>query len=131
MAKQKIYGESNWAPLDVKNIVASVKRVFKTGDISKLTKKAYDHIIQHMGFIAHYNLYGFQAEYSNIQKFAETLMKSENSQNYNYNWHLRARYVRDPFFGNAYGMDYCHSVADANTEILRAAMDYLGIKEVG
>jgi hypothetical protein len=128
MAKHE---KGNWAPLDVKNIVASVRRVFKAGDISKLTKKTYNHIIQHMGFIAHYNLYGFQAEYSNIQKFAEMLMMSEYSQNYNYNWSHRDRYVRDPQFSREYGRAYCESVAAANEGILKVAMDYLGIMEVG
>jgi len=116
-----------WAPKNAKGIVASVQRVFKTGDIRKLTRVAYDHITLNMGFIAHYNVHGFHEVYVDVDKFARKLLTSEMSGEPNYNWRQRDRYVRDGFFSDSYGMPYCQSVADANEGILRAAMKHLKV----
>lgn len=116
-----------WKPLNTKSIIASVERVFKTGDISKLTKVAYNHIIQHMSFIAHYDVNGFRAEYESPVRFAQMLLTSEYSLNPDHNWRQRDRYVQDKFFADNYGLPYCQSVADANRGVLIAARKYLGV----
>ncbi len=44
-------------------IVNSVRKVVSTGDITHLTKQAYNFVMLSSGFIAHCNLYGFQDAY--------------------------------------------------------------------
>lgn len=61
-------------------IVASFRKVFQTGDISHLTKSAYNFIYQASGFIAHYNLYGFRDEYANVE-----ILKRAIARNYGAN----------------------------------------------
>ena len=48
-------------------------RVLRERDISKMDKNLYEHLIQHCGFIAHYSIHGFKAEYSgrNFRRFVE------------------------------------------------------------
>ena len=53
--------------LQVKRIVNSFSKVFKTGEIDNLNKQAYDFINLSSGFIAHYNLFGFRDYYSNVE----------------------------------------------------------------
>lgn len=119
--------KGDWAPKNAKSIVASVQRVFKTGDISKLTKVAYQHITLNMGFIAHYNVHGFREHYADVTAFAQMLLTSEMSMDPTHNWQNRDRYVRDSFFTDSYGLPYCQSVADANEGILLAARQFLGV----
>lgn len=39
-------------------------RVLKARDINKMDKNLYNHLHLHCGFIAHYDIFGFKAEYS-------------------------------------------------------------------
>jgi len=52
------------------------------------TKRLYDHLHQHCGFIAHYNIHGFYCEYfeagADIERFFETFC-SYTAQNYGAN----------------------------------------------
>lgn len=64
-------------------IVSSVMKVFKTGDIDKLTNSAYKFIMLSSGFIAHYNLYGFRAEYSNITKLRHDILMNIPANQWN------------------------------------------------
>ena len=61
-------------------IVSSLRKVFQTYDIAYLTKSAYNFLYLSSGFIAHYNLYGFQAEYTDVNK-----LKRELAHNYGAN----------------------------------------------
>lgn len=58
----------------VQLIVSSFRKVFKTGDIEHLTKPAYNFIYLASGFIAHYNLYGFQDEYRNVDDLKRAII---------------------------------------------------------
>ena len=83
-----------------KRIIANVKRVLAEEDISPLAKPAYHLITQYMGFIAHYDLGGFQNTYRDLREFCHALLTSEHSNNENYNldWadELDRRYKADP-----------------------------------
>jgi hypothetical protein len=61
-------------------IVSSIRKVFETNDINHLTKSAYDFLHLSSGFIAHYNLHGFRAEYDNV-----SLLKNRLAANYGSN----------------------------------------------
>ena len=75
-------------------IVSSIRKVFQTGDINHLSKSAYNFISLSSGFIAHYNLHGFRAEYANV-----SLLKNSLAANYGYNqW--------DNFHPGENGYDY-------------------------
>ena len=60
--------------LQVKRIVNSFNKVFKTGEIDNLNKQAYDFINLSSGFIAHYNLFGFRDYYSNVELFKRDIL---------------------------------------------------------
>ncbi len=115
-----------WKPYNVKAIVNNVKLVFRTGDIEKLNGTAYRFIILYMGFIAHYDIYGFKAAYSKRPGLlARNLLMSEgysNDLNYNYKaarQHLEGRWREQG------GMIYQKSVGETMLGILAAANDFL------
>lgn len=60
-------------------IVASLRKVFQTGDIEHLTKAAYNFVMLSSGFIAHYNLHGFRSVYSNVNDLKNDL--ADNRKN--------------------------------------------------
>jgi hypothetical protein len=102
-----------------------VRLVFKQNDITKLTKKAYKHITLHMGFIAHYSLYGFQDVYQDVDKFAQRLLTSELSNDAGRNKKIATRYMDDPWFVREYGKAYCQSVSDTNVGIIEIVENFL------
>ena len=61
-------------------IVANLRKVFATGEISHLTNASYKFLYLCSGFIAHYNLHGFQCEYSNVND-----LKAQLARNYRAN----------------------------------------------
>ncbi|GAI31283.1 unnamed protein product, partial [marine sediment metagenome] len=71
--------EGDWKPHNVKALEQNLALVFKAGDIHKLNKPSYTFIIDHMGFIAHYDLIGFQCAYAELDEFRERLQTSEYS----------------------------------------------------
>ena len=83
-----------------KRIVANVRHVFTGASIGALNKQAYHLITLHMGFIAHFNLAGFQNSYDDLRLFARSLQTSEygHGRNYNIDWadELDHRYADDP-----------------------------------
>lgn len=117
--------KGNWPAQDTKNIVASVRRVFEKRNIEQLSKKAYEHIIGHMGFIAHYSRGGFMDVYGDLAGFAEKLLTSEYSRDENKNERDADRYTRDDWFAREYGKNYCQSVADSNVGIVKLAKTHL------
>lgn len=86
-----------------KRIVASVRRVFDEVDANVLSQSAYYLITQHMGHIAHFNLYGFRSVYADLRLLARSLQTSEYSTDPDRNekWanELDRRYRDDPIRG--------------------------------
>jgi hypothetical protein len=116
--------KGNWAPYNVRSIVNNVNLVFKTKDINKLNKVAYNFIIQHMGFIAHYNLGGFQDVYQDLRKFAKRLQTGELSHDLDSNMRQADCQERDKWFSNSYGEAYCKSKAEAIRGIVNVARSW-------
>lgn len=117
--------KGEWQPQNTRAILRSVAKVFKTGSIEHLSKAAYQHIISHMGFIAHYSCFGFQDTYSDVDNFARHLLTSEYSGDPKHNKREASRYMQDSFFVEQYGQTYCQSVVDCNLGIIRLAEKYL------
>lgn len=57
-------------------IVSNLRKVFQTGDSHLLSKSAYKFLYLCSGFIAHYNLYGFQAEYGNVADLKRAIARN-------------------------------------------------------
>lgn len=115
--------DGNWKPCNVDYLERNIREVFKSGDIGKLTKETYDFITQHMGFIAHYDLYGFQGEYADLELFREKLQTSEYSEDPKHNLRWADQQETDRDFLKWYGYPYCHSVAEGIRRIVKAAKE--------
>lgn len=113
--------EGDWKPHNVKALEQNLALVFKAGDIHKLNKPSYTFIIDHMGFIAHYDLSGFQCEYAELDEFRERLQTSEYSKLPDYNLDWANRYEGDRDFNKWYGPAYCKSVAEGIRGIIAVA----------
>ena len=110
-----------WKPYNVDALERNVALVFRTGDIQKLNKPTYRFIINHMGFIAHYNLNGFQCEYADLEEFRERLQTSEYSTRLDYNLNWADKYEGDRDFNKWYGPAYCKSVAEGIRHIISSS----------
>ncbi len=115
----------NWKPQNTKGILNSVRKILEFGDIRHLTKDAYEHIILHMGFIAHFSRDGFVDTYRNVALFAEKLLTSEYSNQLDYNTKEAKRYATDPHFAEQYGDAYCQSVVACNVGVVQLAQKHL------
>jgi hypothetical protein len=115
MPKQE---EGKWKPYNVDALERNIRQVFQEGDIRLLTKATYNFITLHMGFIAHYDLHGFQCEYGDLELFREKLQTSEYSEDpdYNLRWADRCEFDRD--FVKWYGEAYCRSEAEGIRRIV-------------
>jgi len=113
--------QGEWKPYNVKALKQNVALVFKTGDIDKLNNSTYTFIINHMGFIAHYDLHGFQWSYADLDEFKEKLQTSEYSEHLNHNWDWADSYEGDRDFNKWYGAAYCKSVAEGIRGIITVA----------
>lgn len=117
--------DGKWKPYNVNYITGNVNQVFKSHNINKLNKGAYDFIIQHMGFIAHYDIQGFRREYADLRQFARLLQTSEySSDDYNYNLHQATRQENNQSFNEEYGPAYNKSVADTIKGIVDISRKY-------
>ena len=112
------------AKVNQKFIISNVKSVFKHRDIDKLSKASYQFIITYMGFIAHYDLGGFQAIYQNLDVFAERLQTSEYSCDLDYNLHHAKRYITDTYFAKDYGKEYIESVSETIKGIVEISRQF-------
>jgi hypothetical protein len=121
--------KGNWTPYNVRSIVRNVEAVFKSGNINDLRKGSYEFIILHMGFIAHYNLGGFQGSYEDLRDFAKNLLTSEYSQDENHNLREAARQERDSDFNTWYGRDYQMSVAQTMRGIVEVVKKHSAATE--
>jgi len=115
--------DGNWEPYNVDYLERNIRQVFRTGDIGKLTKGTYQFITLHMGFIAHYDLYGFQCAYADLELFREMLQRSEYSHDPDYNLNMADREETDRDFIKWYGYPYCHSVAEGIRRIVKVAQE--------
>lgn len=61
---------------EIKSIVNSVNKVLKTRNIEHLTKAAYKFVMLSPGFIAHYDIHGFKAAYSNVNNLQADLERN-------------------------------------------------------
>ena len=115
--------DGNWKPYDVAHLERNIREVFRSGDIGKLDKYTYNFIHQHMGFIAHYDLYGFQCEYADIKEFREKLQTSEYSRDPAYNLRWADQCESDSDFIKWYGAAYCKSKAEGIRRIILVARE--------
>ena len=60
-------------------IVSSLRKVFQTDNIDNLSNSAYKYLYQCSGFIAHYDLYGFRAEYANVNDLKRAIARNYGS----------------------------------------------------
>ena len=111
--------------VNVAYIKSNIKSVFKNRDIKKLKKATYTHITLHMSFIAHFNLFGFQNTYKNLEEFAIRLLTTEYSHNLNHSLKLAESYEHREDLKNQYGEEVIQSWGDATKEIRRIAIAYL------
>lgn len=65
-------------PRQVELIVSSFRKIFLKRDVSYLTKSAYDFIYQSSGFIAHYNIFGFQDHYADVQSLKNDILRNKS-----------------------------------------------------
>lgn len=114
----------NWKPYNVSAIVRNVEQVFKFQDIRKLHKPAYEFITLHMGFIAHYDLYGFQDVYQDLRDFAVKLQTGEHYGSRDANLYEAKRIETDSDFREWYGEAYNKSKAETIRGIVAIARKY-------
>ena len=58
-------------------IVGNIRKVMTTRNSKNLSKQAYNFLYLSSGFIAHYNLYGFQFEYAETTKLAADILNNK------------------------------------------------------
>ena len=78
-----------------------------------------------MGFIAHYDVFGFQCVYAGLDLFREKLQTSEYSDRLDYNLDWADRYEGDRDFNKWYGPAYCRSVAEGIRAIIAVTRNQL------
>jgi len=113
--------DGHWKPYNFDYMERNIARVFRTEDIKELNKYTYNFIILHMGFIAHYSLYGFQDCYQDLDEFRLNLQTSEYSRDPDYNQRWANRYKGDRDFIKWYGQAYCSSVSEGIRQIIAVA----------
>jgi len=59
-------------------IANNIRKVVSTANIELLTKQSYNFLYLSSGFIAHYNLYGFRANYENTTEFANAILNKQS-----------------------------------------------------
>ena len=111
--------KSDWPPYKVDALRNNIQSVFKNKDITKLNKPTYTFITLYMGFIAHYDLQGFQSTYKDLRDFVKRLQTSEYSSDKNYNMTQVDYYLTNYFLNQ--NKDYYISVSEGIKAIVRIA----------
>ena len=101
--------------LNVNGIAKSIESVLKTGDSDKLTKDAYNFVMNISGFIAHYDINGFKSYYSNTADLLKDLSNSSDCQ-------FPDRYINDSFFSKSEQSAY-YSQKTELLKIIRSLCD--------
>jgi len=109
---------------EAKAVVRSLKKVAEKKDIRFLTKGAYQLITLKMGFIAHFNLCGFQSVYQDLREFFLRLQTSEYSNERDYNLREADRQEKDSDFKKWYGQENQKNTAWVIREIVRIAREH-------
>lgn len=60
-------------------IVGNIKKVVLSKNSRNLSKQAYNFVMQASGFIAHYNLYGFQDAYEDTNELATAILNNKSA----------------------------------------------------
>lgn len=68
---------------EVELIVSSFRKIFMKEDVSYLTKSAYDFIYLSSGFIAHYNIFGFQDYYDDVEFLKRDILRNKSMNQWN------------------------------------------------
>jgi len=71
-------------------IVSSLRKVFRTDEISHLSNSAYKFLYLCSGFTAHYNLYGFRDEYANVNDLKRAIARNYGANQWR-NFHVGER----------------------------------------
>lgn len=108
--------------VNTKYIVNNVKKVIKKRDMSLLSKAAYNFIILEMGFIAHYDRFGFIGIYqNNLSSFVTNLLTTEIGNDLNSN----AYFAEQKRSRNNSGDEYVDSVVNTMEELIELAQNTL------
>lgn len=110
--------QGNWKPYNVKAILNNVELIYKTNNITKLNKPTYQFISLLSGFIAHYDLYGFQNYYEDVRQLAEELSCDFFLSD-------ATRDETDSDFAKWYGYEYNHSKAEIKRGLVKLSRQYL------
>lgn len=102
-------------PYNTKAIADNLRLVFTSGDIRKLNQPTYTFISLMSGFIAHYNLYGFQDEYTDLRQLATEILQSERDE----------EYYGTQWFIDRYGTEYPASKVATIKAVHQVAKEYL------
>jgi len=70
--------------INFERVLKNLKKVLKKKDINLLSKEAYEVVMNLSGFIAHYDINGFKAYYSDFDDFLRNLRNSHDLLNPNY-----------------------------------------------
>ncbi len=105
-------------------IAKNVEAVARKKDIKVLSMDAYEFIILKMGFIAHYNLFGFHDAYEDLREFFLRLQTGEYSREKDYNLDQAERQANDLFFKNNYGEENQKNTAWLMKELVNIARRY-------
>lgn len=105
-------------------IAKNVEDVARKKDIKVLSKDAYEFIILKMGFIAHFNLFGFHDSYEDLRDFFLKLQTGEYSREIDHNLEQANRQEKDLFFKKNYGEENQKNTAWLMREIVHIARKY-------
>jgi len=111
------YEKGNWPAVNVKSVLRSIERVFKTRNSQALTKDAYSRLYLLGGFIAHYDIGGFTHHYSETSQLAKDILASYEVNHPDH--YMQESFVRD------YGHSYCQSEYDLARNLKTCAAHYL------
>ena len=62
-------------PIEKLNVVRNFKKVIEARDSNHMQRELYEFLHLHCGFIAHYDIHGFRATYSDPQDFADVFIR--------------------------------------------------------
>jgi len=90
-------------PYNVKAVLMNIENAFKHNSIEKLNNTGYHFLYLMSGFIAHYNLSGFQGHYADLRKLLANIKRAVPIEK-----DCAVRDINDPRH-NGYGLPYCQS----------------------
>lgn len=104
-----------WKVLNVNGIYNNIKRIIETKNIDLLTKASYKFLYLTSGFIAHYDINGFKAHYSEVADLITNLKRSSDLRDYD-------RYIKDGFFQKD---DHSKDYYTSKSALYKKLYDYL------